>query len=411
MAGCLNSELFCSLISPHSPDVFFAEIFEQRPMYFKGNLPSAQRSHLLSWEYLDEVLLRCLSLGCPESSELVIYKNLAPCEDYTSPAEAYLQGASLIINNVDQLWRPVHTFCRALKFPSVYANCYVTPQFSQTAPPHADDRDVLVLQLEGEKHWSIYSSPVYLPYPSEQVGKDHLEVPCEVLDSQNTRMLQTLRAGDVLYVPRGFVHEAKTSSLSSLHLTVAIPTFDWSKSKVMIDALQDHIDGPAEAKKNPWRQSIPFYAPWNEVDLKAALHQAVEELDISKAKKIFEAKNHMHNHRQALALQAAESLRLPRRALRSSSTVVWHQNGRLEGDLWLASSERISLEYLLQTLEKGRPIEVGHIFGEAMRAKKRRAPLLEDQHDDGATSHNLPMLCGFLQICFAALCIENGLAT
>ena len=47
-----------------SQDVFFAEIFEQRPMYFKGNLPSAQRSHLLSWEYLDEVLLRCLSLGC-----------------------------------------------------------------------------------------------------------------------------------------------------------------------------------------------------------------------------------------------------------------------------------------------------------------------------------------------------------
>ena len=54
----------------------------------------------------------------------------------------------------------MQSFCRALGFPAVYANCYVTPENSQTAPAHADDRDVFVLQLEGEKHWTLYDAPV-----------------------------------------------------------------------------------------------------------------------------------------------------------------------------------------------------------------------------------------------------------
>ena len=31
--------------------------------------------------------------------------------------------------------------------------------------------------------------------------------------------------GDVLYIPRGFVHEASTENIASLHVTLAIPTF------------------------------------------------------------------------------------------------------------------------------------------------------------------------------------------
>ena len=46
-------------------------------------------------------------------------------------------------------------------------------------------RDFLLSQLvEGTKHWKIYGeAPIYMPYPSEQVGKNGLEVPPELLDS------------------------------------------------------------------------------------------------------------------------------------------------------------------------------------------------------------------------------------
>ena len=50
--------------------------------------------------------------------------------------------------------------------------------------------------------------------------------------------------GDVLYVPRGFVHEATTQNEASLHLTVAVPSYDWTVSRVLCDALQTRLDGP-----------------------------------------------------------------------------------------------------------------------------------------------------------------------
>jgi len=41
----------------------------------------------------------------------------------------------------------------------------------------------------------------------------------------------TLEVGDILYMPRGFVHEAFTSSSdASLHLTIALATADWTWS-------------------------------------------------------------------------------------------------------------------------------------------------------------------------------------
>ena len=36
-----------------------------------------------------------------------------------------------------------------------------------------------------------------------------------------------LKAGDTLYLPRGFVHEAKCNNSSSLHLSVSLDCFKW----------------------------------------------------------------------------------------------------------------------------------------------------------------------------------------
>jgi cupin superfamily protein len=37
----------------------------------------------------------------------------------------------------------------------------------------------------------------------------------------------TLQAGDTLYLPRGWLHEAKTSETDSLHLTVGVNVYTW----------------------------------------------------------------------------------------------------------------------------------------------------------------------------------------
>ncbi|CAE7922083.1 unnamed protein product [Symbiodinium sp. KB8] len=408
--------MFTQLIRPLTVDAFFRDVWERAPRAFQGALESCLAP--LSWEVLDEVLLRALAPGCPEETELVIYKGLKPSEEYSSPAAAYLDGASIIVNHVDKVWRPVFELCRALReFPSLYANCYVTPQESQAAPPHADDRDVLVFQLEGTKHWKIYGeAPIYMPYPSEQVGKNGLEVPPELLDS-TPAFEQTLKVGDVLYVPRGYVHEATTQNEASLHLTVAVPTYDWTVSRVLCDALQTLLDGPGGREENPWRRAVPFRAGrWTEmpgVFDKACLREIVEHIDLNHAQAVFRAKNAHHNERQEEALSSAESCPTARPAVSSSTELRWHSGGgSVDGfqdvDFVSPDGAQCNLDQVLELLPKNCPLRPSAIASHAFPKKRRRA---EDPKDRKCHGHpRVALGCPFSKICFAAVCVESGLA-
>jgi hypothetical protein len=58
-----------------------------------------------------------------------------------------------------------------------------------------------------------------------------------------------LRAGDMLYMPRGWLHQAMTSTTDSLHLTVGVNVYTW------IDAARAAL---RRAESNvEWRRSVP----------------------------------------------------------------------------------------------------------------------------------------------------------
>lgn len=143
----------------------------------------------------------------------------------------YLDGCSVVLNHGDLLSPFIAKICLDLQkeFPHVYANCYLTPPNSQAVPPHADDRDVLVLQIVGSKEWKVYENvPIPYPYPGEEVGKDGKSIPTKVLDGPLC-IDTTLEPGDVLYMPRGFVHQAHSpTNKPSFHVTIALATHDWS---------------------------------------------------------------------------------------------------------------------------------------------------------------------------------------
>jgi hypothetical protein len=170
----------------------------------------------------------------------------------TSLFAPYLNGCSVVLNHGDLLSPWIAALCLDLQksFPHAYANCYLTPPNSQAVPPHADDRDVLVLQLVGSKDWQVYENvPVPYPYPHEQVGKDGLPVPLEVLEGP-TSISTTLRPGDVLYMPRGFVHQAKCTQSLSFHVTIALATHDWSLAGIMSTATQQILTRVVDYRKS-----------------------------------------------------------------------------------------------------------------------------------------------------------------
>jgi hypothetical protein len=101
---------------------------------------------------------------------------------------------------------------------------YLTPGNSQAVRMHTDDQDVFLLQVWGKKHWTMRNNPIYLPYTEEMLGKSD-PVPPELV--KDPIMTFDMEPGDALYIPRGFLHEAETSSEPSLHITITVPTSDY----------------------------------------------------------------------------------------------------------------------------------------------------------------------------------------
>ena len=154
---------------------------------------------------------------------------------------AFLDGCSVVLNHADVQVPWLAAVVDDLQlgaFPHAYANTYLTPPASQTAPPHADDRDVLVIQVVGQKQWTVYQHvPVMHPYPHEQVGKDGLAVPDQVLNGP-VLLETTLHPGHVLYMPRGYVHQATaTAREPSFHVTIALATHDWTLAGTLAQQL------------------------------------------------------------------------------------------------------------------------------------------------------------------------------
>lgn len=97
-------------------------------------------------------------------------------------------------------------------------NVYVTPANAQGFAPHYDDIDAYVLQIEGEKRWRVYA-----PFQSDELprtsSKNYTQ---EEIAGLEVLFDGVLEAGDFLYIPRGFVHQAECSSRAhSVHATIS----------------------------------------------------------------------------------------------------------------------------------------------------------------------------------------------
>jgi JmjC domain len=135
------------------------------------------------------------------------------------------EGATIVLQGLHLNWPPLAEFCRSLEAElghPVQANAYFTPRSAQGLPVHHDTHDVFSLQVAGEKRWLVYQPAWELPLKHQRYKAETMGEPGDpVLDV-------TLRAGDTLYLPRGWLHEAKTSETDSLHITVGVNVYTWT---------------------------------------------------------------------------------------------------------------------------------------------------------------------------------------
>ncbi|KAM6394182.1 LOW QUALITY PROTEIN: ribosomal oxygenase 1 [Pluvialis apricaria] len=132
------------------------------------------------------------------------------------------------------------------------ANTYLTPPGTQGFAPHYDDIEAFVLQLEGKKHWRVYSprtdAEVLPQFSSPNLTQAELGEP--VLET-------VLEAGDLLYFPRGFIHQGDClPDAHSLHITVSsYQRNSWGDllEKLLPAALQMALEEDVE-----YRQGLPM---------------------------------------------------------------------------------------------------------------------------------------------------------
>jgi bifunctional lysine-specific demethylase and histidyl-hydroxylase NO66 len=167
--------------------------------------------------------------------------------DVAAIHRAVADKQSLLLTKVHRLHRPTGLLCRqitadfrsagiVLRKP-IRANAYFTPPRSQGFAPHYDDHDVLVLQLSGDKLWRIHGEAANWP------RKPMLDaLPPGALNPKPQEVI--LRAGDVFYLPRGFVHEALAQDSASLHLTLSVQAATWSDVFERLIELEDRLGEP-----------------------------------------------------------------------------------------------------------------------------------------------------------------------
>lgn len=162
-------------------------------------------------------------------------------------AYEYARGATIIPQQLHQSDPNLADFCRAMEHEfscHVQTNIYLTPPNAQGFRTHFDNHDVFVMQVEGEKRWRFYNTPVDTPYRGEQFR--HGEHPT----GEITREF-VMTAGDVAYVPRGLMHDASTAGDGpSLHVTCGLMVKTWAE--LVLEAVSEvALTEPA------FRRSLP----------------------------------------------------------------------------------------------------------------------------------------------------------
>jgi lysine-specific demethylase/histidyl-hydroxylase NO66 len=161
-------------------------------------------------------------------------------------AAEFERGATIVLQALHVHHPPVARFCRELERElghPTQTNAYYTPPSAQGFKVHHDTHDVFCLQVAGEKRWLVYPPVVELPLRSQKYTPELGEPGEPILDV-------TMRAGDTLYLPRGWLHQAMTSGAASLHMTVGVSVVTW------LDALQAAVEATAKEEVD-LRRGVP----------------------------------------------------------------------------------------------------------------------------------------------------------
>ena len=311
--------LFTAIIDPIPLDEFYREYWEKKPLLVRAQGNTRRYQNLLSLQSIrkmtkdhklyygqdlnvtryqkgkDGVKRRVTLDRLPESNgeEAVAVDRAEVWSNYDNGCTIRLLCPHKHADNIHALLSTLELELQCM----VGANAYLTPpKSSQGFAPHYDDIEAFCLQLEGKKRWKVYEPIFKLPrVSSEDFTPEDLEGKTPVMDI-------TLEEGDLLYMPRGWIHQACTlqdDSQHSLHLTISAMQ-QWCWADLLEIVLPEALENAAmnEASIN-LRQGLPrgfmdymgaMYDEPNDEKLPDSLKKVAEEDEEKKLRGMLQEK-------------------------------------------------------------------------------------------------------------------------
>ncbi|MBR0652767.1 hypothetical protein GXW78_24130 [Roseomonas terrae] len=225
------------LLAPITPERFFAEFHDRQPLHVEGH--PARFADVLDWAGINR-LLDMSHVWTETSLKLVLDSVPVPPAQYSvkavsrdgaqvlQPVAEKVQdwvrrGASVVMNDVDSLSPGLAAVSGALEeagLGKAQANVYISFQSHKAFHSHYDTHDVWAVQVEGEKIWNIWEGRADYPIPHpifRGQKQDHHDRAKGALRGQ-----VTLKKGDILYLPRGWYHDALAEAPNSVHIAYGV---------------------------------------------------------------------------------------------------------------------------------------------------------------------------------------------
>jgi ribosomal protein L16 Arg81 hydroxylase len=226
-----------ALLAPVTPERFFAEHYDKAPLHVRGE--PGKFASVLSWRGINR-LLDMTHAWSGTSLKLVLDSQTVPPEAYCTRATGrdgmpvlqpdsrrvqdwIARGASVVMNDVDSLTPGLASVSTALEAAGLgksQANVYISWQSHKAFRTHYDTHDVWAVQVEGEKTWNIWEGraewPIAHPVFKGQKQEHH--------DQARGKLRGTvlMKPGDLLYLPRGWYHDALAEAPASVHIAYGV---------------------------------------------------------------------------------------------------------------------------------------------------------------------------------------------
>ncbi|ODC03018.1 hypothetical protein BFW38_05125 [Terasakiispira papahanaumokuakeensis] len=252
-----------SLLEIDDVDCFLDKLGDNKPCLIPNDGSSLGR--LISYDDVAQLLKN--SRHCNPGVRLAKNGNIIPHEEYTysysnfqgeaaellchkAIYDCFLDGATIIYDNIEERLEKLLKLIQSMEYlleEYCSAHLYVSKEEESGLDIHWDDHDVLVLQIHGQKKWTLYEKDIKYPVRSDRLrnpGMPGAEIWSGVLDP-----------GNILYLPRGYWHLPEATGEICCHISIAI---DRKIGKQYIHWLMNHlsdelisrVDVPSSSSEN-----------------------------------------------------------------------------------------------------------------------------------------------------------------